>query len=274
MPGRVPDPVVRCSRGRRAAHLGPRPTTHAPVAPAEDLGHRAREPPADARPVQPDQERARRHRREPTRILLMTSRLPAVRATAEAHAVLRGLARTVGSLVIVQAAGCCDGSAPTVLPAADLPLGSSRGGRRDRRGAGLPPRSERSRARRLGARRHRARCRREFRLRRLDQESTARDCVCGAEEGQYRSDHRHLTRGSRTSSIRYSMLLRPQACGALATEPSSGGLRQRPRSSGVAGAGPDLGRAVGAPWAHRGRTVSAPCGAGRWSRCRGRRSSA
>jgi uncharacterized protein (DUF779 family) len=51
--------------------------------------------------------------------------VPAVRATEAARAALRELARTAGPLVIVQSAGCCDGSAPMVLPAGDFPLGSS-----------------------------------------------------------------------------------------------------------------------------------------------------
>jgi len=35
---------------------------------------------------------------------------------------VRVLARSAGPLVIVESAGCCDGSAPMVLPAADFPL--------------------------------------------------------------------------------------------------------------------------------------------------------
>ena len=50
--------------------------------------------------------------------------MPAVRATDAARAAVAELARAVGPLVIVQSAGCCDGSAPMVLPAADFPLGS------------------------------------------------------------------------------------------------------------------------------------------------------
>lgn len=55
----------------------------------------------------------------------MTHRVPTVRASREAHAALRRLVRTVGPLVIVQSAGCCDGSAPMVLPAEDFPLGAA-----------------------------------------------------------------------------------------------------------------------------------------------------
>jgi len=50
--------------------------------------------------------------------------VPTVRATAEARHALRDLVRTVGPLVVVQSAGCCDGSAPMVLPTADFPLGA------------------------------------------------------------------------------------------------------------------------------------------------------
>ena len=49
--------------------------------------------------------------------------VPSVRATAEARQALRDLVRTVGPLVVVQSAGCCDGSAPVVLPTADILLG-------------------------------------------------------------------------------------------------------------------------------------------------------
>ncbi|MGC4112080.1 MAG: DUF779 domain-containing protein [Nocardioides sp.] len=51
--------------------------------------------------------------------------IPAVRATAAARAALRELARTVGPLVVVQSAGCCDGSAPMVLAADEFPLGGN-----------------------------------------------------------------------------------------------------------------------------------------------------
>ncbi|MBO0846641.1 MAG: DUF779 domain-containing protein, partial [Nocardioides sp.] len=40
-----------------------------------------------------------------------------------AGAAVRELVRTSGPLVIVQSAGCCDGSAPMVLPAEDFLLG-------------------------------------------------------------------------------------------------------------------------------------------------------
>jgi uncharacterized protein (DUF779 family) len=50
---------------------------------------------------------------------------PAVRATLAARRALRDLVRTAGPLVIVQSAGCCDGSAPMVLPADDFPLGAA-----------------------------------------------------------------------------------------------------------------------------------------------------
>jgi hypothetical protein len=50
--------------------------------------------------------------------------LPLVHATEAARSALAELARTVGPLVIVQSAGCCDGSAPMCLPAADFPLGA------------------------------------------------------------------------------------------------------------------------------------------------------
>jgi uncharacterized protein (DUF779 family) len=51
--------------------------------------------------------------------------LPMVRATPKAISALEELARTVGPLVVVQSAGCCDGSAPMVLPASDFPLGDN-----------------------------------------------------------------------------------------------------------------------------------------------------
>ena len=50
--------------------------------------------------------------------------LPVVRATDAARTAVAELTRTVGPLVIVQSAGCCDGSAPMCLPAADFPLGA------------------------------------------------------------------------------------------------------------------------------------------------------
>lgn len=52
----------------------------------------------------------------------MPEQVPAVRATERARAALAALSRTAGDLVIVQSSGCCDGSAPMVLPAADFPL--------------------------------------------------------------------------------------------------------------------------------------------------------
>jgi uncharacterized protein (DUF779 family) len=50
--------------------------------------------------------------------------VPAVRATPVAASAIRALQGTAGALVIAQSAGCCDGSAPMVLPAADFPLGA------------------------------------------------------------------------------------------------------------------------------------------------------
>lgn len=49
---------------------------------------------------------------------------PRVHATEAARTAVAELARTIGPLVIVQSAGCCDGSAPMCLPAADFPLGA------------------------------------------------------------------------------------------------------------------------------------------------------
>lgn len=46
-----------------------------------------------------------------------------VRATERARAALRELVRTAGPLIIVQSAGCCEGSAPIVVPAGEFPLG-------------------------------------------------------------------------------------------------------------------------------------------------------
>lgn len=51
-------------------------------------------------------------------------RVPRIRATGAATAAVRALERTHGRLVIVQSAGCCDGSAPMCVPAADFPLGA------------------------------------------------------------------------------------------------------------------------------------------------------
>ena len=51
--------------------------------------------------------------------------MPTVRATEAARAALRDLARAVGPLVIVQSAGCCDGSAPMVLAEGELLLGDN-----------------------------------------------------------------------------------------------------------------------------------------------------
>ena len=48
--------------------------------------------------------------------------VPVVRASDAARAAVRGIVRATGPLVIVQSAGCCDGSAPMVLPAAGMPL--------------------------------------------------------------------------------------------------------------------------------------------------------
>jgi uncharacterized protein (DUF779 family) len=50
--------------------------------------------------------------------------LPKVRATDAATQAVIALARTYGPLIIVQSAGCCDGSAPMCIPAADFPLGA------------------------------------------------------------------------------------------------------------------------------------------------------
>jgi uncharacterized protein (DUF779 family) len=55
----------------------------------------------------------------------MTRVVPAVRASDAAHRAVRDLLRATGPLVIVQSAGCCDGSAPMVLPAGDFPLAAS-----------------------------------------------------------------------------------------------------------------------------------------------------
>jgi len=51
-------------------------------------------------------------------------RYPTVTATDAARRALSELARTAGPLVVVQSAGCCDGSAPMVLPASEFPLGA------------------------------------------------------------------------------------------------------------------------------------------------------
>jgi hypothetical protein len=51
--------------------------------------------------------------------------LPSVRASAAARWAVRDLVRMNGRLVIVQSAGCCDGSAPMVLPSADFPLSAA-----------------------------------------------------------------------------------------------------------------------------------------------------
>jgi uncharacterized protein (DUF779 family) len=50
--------------------------------------------------------------------------LPTVRATDAATRAVADLTRTFGPLVIVQSAGCCDGSAPMCVPASDFPLGA------------------------------------------------------------------------------------------------------------------------------------------------------
>lgn len=50
--------------------------------------------------------------------------LPTVRATRAAISALERLERTVGPLIVVQSAGCCDGSAPMVLPVDEFPLGA------------------------------------------------------------------------------------------------------------------------------------------------------
>jgi uncharacterized protein (DUF779 family) len=55
----------------------------------------------------------------------MTHRVPTVHATRDAREALRRLHHTTGALVIIQSAGCCDGSAPMVLPARDLPLATT-----------------------------------------------------------------------------------------------------------------------------------------------------
>jgi len=55
----------------------------------------------------------------------MTRVVPVVRASEAARRAVRDLARTTGPLVIVQSAGCCDGSAPMVLPTADFPLAAA-----------------------------------------------------------------------------------------------------------------------------------------------------
>ena len=48
--------------------------------------------------------------------------VPVVRATPDARAAIRELLRTAGPLLIVQSAGCCDGSAPMVLRRGEFPL--------------------------------------------------------------------------------------------------------------------------------------------------------
>jgi uncharacterized protein (DUF779 family) len=55
----------------------------------------------------------------------MARRVPTVYATPEARDALRRLHQSTGSLVVMQSAGCCDGSAPMVLPARDLPLATT-----------------------------------------------------------------------------------------------------------------------------------------------------
>lgn len=55
----------------------------------------------------------------------MSNPNPAVRATRAATQALADLARTARPLVIIQSAGCCDGSGPMVLPAADFRTGAS-----------------------------------------------------------------------------------------------------------------------------------------------------
>lgn len=51
--------------------------------------------------------------------------LPQVTATASAARAVASLELRHGPLVIVQSGGCCDGSAPMCIPAADFPLGLS-----------------------------------------------------------------------------------------------------------------------------------------------------
>jgi len=55
----------------------------------------------------------------------MDPTVPAVRASEAARLALAALVRTAGPLIIVQSAGCCDGSAPMVLPAGEFPLGEA-----------------------------------------------------------------------------------------------------------------------------------------------------
>lgn len=55
----------------------------------------------------------------------MPGQVPVVRASEPARVALRELARTAGDLVIVQSAGCCGGSTPMVLLAADYPLAAT-----------------------------------------------------------------------------------------------------------------------------------------------------
>lgn len=53
-----------------------------------------------------------------------TPRIPRVRATDAATKAVAALARQRGPLLLVQSAGCCDGSAPMCVPFADFPLGT------------------------------------------------------------------------------------------------------------------------------------------------------
>ena len=84
----------------------------------QELGRRPREPPDDARPLQPDEVPAGVLRPEPARVLLMPQQITATPAALE---LLERLRAQHGDLIVHVSGGCCDGSSPMCLRAADLP---------------------------------------------------------------------------------------------------------------------------------------------------------
>ena len=111
----------------------------------QDLRHRPGEPPDDAGALQPDQERARQHRREEARTsseppaprhaqerrvsarvrgLRPRDDRPAAAGHTRAVQALRRVWRTHGEVLVILSAGCCGGSAPMCFPRGEFRVGS------------------------------------------------------------------------------------------------------------------------------------------------------
>ena len=114
---RVPHGPRHQGRARVDELLPPLPRARG-VRRLQDLGRRPGEPPDDARPLQPDEVPAGLLRPQPARILLMPQRVTATPAALDLFERLRA---QHGDLIVHISGGCCDGSSPMCLRAADLP---------------------------------------------------------------------------------------------------------------------------------------------------------